>query len=128
MSYLVHLNNMIMIFLYYIKRKQQIVWQGLHLAANHFTPINFNKLNNRIELQDKRTLLHHNSISAAVNTIQLASRWVCDNKSGKSKLKKNIDNFIEDIRKWKQKADNNNSNSWVIIFVHNFPTINYSEQ
>jgi hypothetical protein len=34
------------------------------------TEKNFNALNNHIELQDKRTLLHHNSLIAAIDSIQ----------------------------------------------------------
>jgi hypothetical protein len=75
------------------------------------TKKNFNELNNRIELQDKCTLLHHNSISAVVNTIQLLSKWVQDNNSDKSKLKKNTNNSIEDLQKLNNDKSNESSSS-----------------
>jgi hypothetical protein len=74
------------------------------------TENNFKELNNRIELQDKRTILHNNSLCAVVDTIQLLSKWVQGNSTEKQKLKKTINKSIENLQKWKHILDKNKSN------------------
>ncbi|CAF3290566.1 unnamed protein product [Rotaria sp. Silwood2] len=74
------------------------------------TEKNFNDLNSRIELQHKRTVLHCNSISAIIDTVQLMSKWVQGNNNERSKLKKNINKSIEDLQEWKKQLDSNKNN------------------
>jgi hypothetical protein len=84
---------------------------------------NFVDLNSRIELQHKRNLLHCNSISAVIDTVQLMSKWVQSNNKERSKLKKTINKSNENLQKWKQQLDSNKNNESIASVTSPHPTI-----
>ncbi|CAF4412802.1 unnamed protein product [Rotaria sp. Silwood2] len=64
---------------------------------------NLQEMNRRIEEQYNSGVLHNNSISTIIDTLQVFSRWVNANNSDRTKLKKNITNSIDDLQELKQK-------------------------
>ncbi|CAF2058329.1 unnamed protein product [Rotaria magnacalcarata] len=74
------------------------------------TEKSFNDLKNLIEVQHKSTILHSNSIRATIDMVQIMSSWVQGNSNERSKLKKNINKFIENLQKWKKQLNSNKSN------------------
>ena len=61
---------------------------------------NYNESNKRVEVLDKRSMMHNGSLKAIIDTVQVISRWVQASNGEKSKLKKNINKKMEDLLKW----------------------------
>jgi hypothetical protein len=68
-------------------------------------------IDKRIDVIEKRSMLHSNSITTIIDSIQVINKWVHANNSEKSKLKKKIDKLAEDLQNWRQKIKEDGNES-----------------
>lgn len=74
---------------------------------------NLNELNNRIEIQDKRTTIHGISITAVIDTLHLMAKWVHANNKERPEVKRKINKSTEELLAWKQKLNWNKINELI---------------
>lgn len=75
------------------------------------TEKNFEELNNRIEIQDKRTKCISNSMYVLVDAIHLIFTWIQSSSNEKSKLRNKINKSIENLHLLKQNLNISTTNS-----------------
>jgi hypothetical protein len=66
---------------------------------------NVDEMYKRIEIQEKRSMLHSNSMITIIDTLKIMTKWVNANNSEKTKMKRNFNKVSEDLQNWKDKIN-----------------------